>query len=115
MNTLEGFSFQARQSAWCFGVDLFGYRHGGQLHPTAALIKPLESVEVPELDRGRMIESAITLDQGQAQGLMDSLWSCGMRPGDKFGAANTLAATASHLRDMRAIAFSRLKMDASNV
>lgn len=41
----------------------------------------------------------------------DELWRCGLRPTEGTGSAGSLAATQAHLKDMKAIAFSRLKID----
>ena len=49
------------------------------------------------------------LDDTSAQQMMDELWRCGVRPTEGRGSAGSLAATESHLADMRAIAFGALK------
>lgn len=44
---------------------------------------------------------ACRIDPETAQGLMDSLWQCGLRPSEGTGSAGSLAATEKHLGDMR--------------
>ena len=41
--------------------------------------------------------SLITIDNKEAQSLMDQLWSCGLRPSEGSGSAGALAATQRHL------------------
>ena len=50
----------------------------------------------------------LTLEHEDAQALMDELWHAGVRPSDGTGSTGQLAATESHLADMRAIAFHKL-------
>jgi hypothetical protein len=45
----------------------------------------------------------IAFCQSEAQKLMDELWNCGIRPTSGAGSAGQLAATESHLDDMRAL------------
>jgi hypothetical protein len=59
-----------------------------------------------------MHEPTIRLNDETLQGLMNELWHAGFRPKDDIGGAGELGATKAHLKDMRAIAFNRLKMDA---
>jgi hypothetical protein len=54
---------------------------------------------------GDYISPAAYLDQNDAQGLMDSLWSAGLRPSEGSGSAGALAATQRHLDDMRTLVF----------
>lgn len=66
-------------------------------------------MQSPEPMTGR---SPLTmLDERAAQRLMDDLWNCGIRPTEGAGTAGSMAATAAHLADMRAIAFSLLKIE----
>lgn len=44
------------------------------------------------------------LDIAGLQGLMDSLWECGIRPSEGQGSAGQLAAVQKHLEDMRTFA-----------
>ena len=46
----------------------------------------------------------------EAQELMDELYRCGLRPTEGAGSAGQMAAVQQHLKDMRTIAFDRLKI-----
>ncbi len=37
----------------------------------------------------------------EAQGLMDQLWDCGLRPSEGSGSAGAMAATERHLKDLQ--------------
>lgn len=54
-------------------------------------------------------DPTIHLLREDAQMLMDSLWSCGLRPTEGAGSAGALSATQKHLDDMRKIAFDLLE------
>jgi hypothetical protein len=55
-------------------------------------------------------EPALVLDKTKAQGLMDDLWECGLRPSEGTGSAGSLAATQRHLADMKTVAWHALKI-----
>lgn len=58
---------------------------------------------------GSVTPAAFALMQDEAQELMESLWSCGIRP--KANASEgQLAEAHAHLNDLRAIAFHALKI-----
>lgn len=62
------------------------------------------AVNFAEVEEGMMPpHSPVRLFADEAQVLMDSLWSCGIRPSEGTGSAGSLAATERHLADMRAI------------
>ena len=71
-------------------------------------------VEFEEMAKGDEFledrEPTFELDTTAAQQLMDSLWTCGVRPTEGSGSAGSLAATQRHLTDMRAIVFDKLKV-----
>lgn len=46
----------------------------------------------------------INLTDDEAQMLMDSLWSVGLRPSEGSGSAGAMLATQNHLADMRKLA-----------
>jgi hypothetical protein len=48
------------------------------------------------------------MTKNEAQGLMDRLWTCGIRPTEAAGSAGQLAAVQAHLEDMRKLAFGKL-------
>ncbi|MGE4074945.1 MAG: hypothetical protein AB7F22_05300 [Reyranella sp.] len=54
---------------------------------------------------GAFIQPGLVLPIETAQGLMDQLWQCGLRPTEGSGSAGALAATQRHLDDMRALVF----------
>lgn len=56
-------------------------------------------------------EALLKLSQDDAQALMDELWQAGVRPANGVGSVGQLAATETHLKDMRAIAFELLAME----
>lgn len=60
-------------------------------------------------DEGSMIDPSFRLAPDEAQGLMDRLWTLGLRPTEGAGSAGSLAATERHLADMREIAIGALK------
>ena len=60
---------------------------------------------------GERPDETFFLNYEEAQTLMDDLWSCGLRPTEGRGSAGSLAATERHLKDMRKIAFNRLKIE----
>lgn len=62
------------------------------------------------LEPGALAEPTVRFPKDSAQQLMDELWRCGLRPSEGSGSAGSLAATERHLADMRAIAFSSLKI-----
>lgn len=64
-----------------------------------------------EIKPGEFIEPTFELDTMAAQGLMDALWRCGLRPTEGTGSAGSLAATERHLKDMQTIALGLLKKE----
>jgi len=54
------------------------------------------------------MEPILTLEEDQAQQLMDALWAGGLRPTEGHGSAGQLGATERHLADMRKLAFQAL-------
>jgi hypothetical protein len=61
---------------------------------------------------GTWVKPFLTLDVTQAQGLMDDLWSCGLRPTEGSGSAGSREATQAHLKDLRAITWHALGIGA---
>ncbi len=47
----------------------------------------------------------VSIDQVEAQQLMDDLWQCGIRPTEGSGSAGAMAAQTRHLEDMRKLVF----------
>lgn len=89
----------AEKSPWRNVIEiLLAVEKDGKRH----FVKPLEFVAAPE---GALVDPTLTLQGEEAQELMDELWRCGLRPTEGSGSAGALAATQSHLADMRKIAF----------
>lgn len=64
------------------------------------------------LEDGEYIaQPTMHLDFQEAQGLMDELWLCGLRPSEGTGSAGSLAATEKHLKDMQSIAIGLLRKE----
>ncbi len=55
-------------------------------------------------------EPTLSMNQDMAQKLIDSLWDCGLRPSEGSGSAGAMLAVQEHLKDMKKIAFNRLKI-----
>lgn len=58
-------------------------------------------------DEYLQLEPTFSLDYEQAQELIDSLWSAGLRPSEGSGSAGSLAATQRHLEDLRKLVFKK--------
>lgn len=56
-------------------------------------------------------EPMCALDKNQAQHLMDTLWSCGIRPAEGEGSAGSMNAVQKHLLDMRKITGHKLGIE----
>ena len=61
-------------------------------------------------ERFQTTKSTFTLRYDEAQILMDDLWNAGLRPTEGAGSAGAMRAVESHLKDLRKIAFNRLKI-----
>ncbi len=74
----------------------------------AFLAQPLTFEPAPE-GFAPFPQPTMYLRDEEAQGVMDELWRCGMRPTEGSGSAGSLAATERHLADMQKIAWGVLK------
>ena len=63
------------------------------------------------VERYEYTPPALIIRKGDAQVLVDDLWSAGLRPTEGSGSAGSLAATQKHLMDMRIIAFKKLGIE----
>jgi len=72
-------------------------RNGGIFVAEPLTFRPLEPFEAPE--------PQLALNDSEAQSLMDQLWQCGIRPTEGTGSAGAMAATQSHLSDLRRLVF----------
>ena len=68
-------------------------------------------ISMQSIEPGKQVEPVIKLDVEYAQELMDSLWSCGLRPSEGTGSAGALAATQNHLKDLQKIVYNQLKLN----
>lgn len=72
-----------------------------------------DPIVVRERDANEIIQpcfSIDSMDEPSLRGLMDELWSCGIRPTD-YTSNDKASAMSRHLEDMRAITFSRLQIE----
>ena len=96
------------------GIEIYARAHlhnGFQIGDAISIVKPLVFEQLsPNQGDEEKFEPMARIDKASAQRLMDELWRCGVRPSEGSGSAGSLAATERHLKDMRAIAFSRLDM-----
>jgi len=69
-----------------------------------------DQIVFSEANEGIHHEPTLRLKYGEAQNIMDELWSCGLRPTEGSGSAGSLKATENHLSDMRKIAFEVLEI-----
>ena len=78
---------------------------GGLIEESFALPVAMQTL-TPEL---AVLEKAPTfsLPPEAAQGLIDALWECGLRPTEGTGSAGALAAVQRHLEDMRSLVFKK--------
>lgn len=74
--------------------------------------RPLTLEELTPENEGHEQPATLSLQQDEAQQLMDDLWRCGLRPSEGSGSAGQLAATQSHLSDMRKLAFKACGVEA---
>jgi hypothetical protein len=97
---------QCQRQAWRNGVELMILdRSFGHL----AIAEPLTLRTISD---GEFFgQPTLTLENAQAQQLIDELWRCGLRPSEGTGSAGSLAATERHLKDMQSIALGLLKKD----
>lgn len=78
--------------------------------PKEYIAEPIRLRATTAADEGIAPAPMLTLRPEEAQTLMDQLWDCGLRPSEGTGSAGALAATQSHLNDMRRIVEHNLKM-----
>lgn len=89
--------FRAERSAMRCTVDIYVLDR--------ATGKWVTDLVVGTIEEGTYMRPPIEIDVTAAQGLMDELWRCGLRPTEGTGSAGSLAATERHLADMQRIAF----------
>ena len=84
--------------------------HVGAGRPLTAVAKPLE-FEPHEPGTICPDNPTLRLQIEDAQQLIDTLWSAGLRPTQGKQSEGVTAAQEKHLQDMRTIAFAKLKVD----
>lgn len=73
---------------------------GEHFFATNLVVTKVEGDDIYTLQR-----PTFSLEEEEAQALMDALWFCGLRPSEGTGSAGSLAATERHLNDMRRLVF----------
>ena len=91
------------QSIGIFG-DIYSRHSDGKVY----IAEPLTFVEWKE--RFVQNDPMCTIDDQQAQSLMNSLWECGIRPVQGAGSAGQLTAVQYHLEDMRKLVFTEREL-----
>ena len=100
----EPIKIKAQRALWIDKIEFL-------LIKDHAHAKPIEfEPTTPEM-MCRVIEPSFSLEQEEAQALMDQLWYCGLRPTEGTGSAGSLKATENHLDDMRKIVFKYIELD----
>jgi hypothetical protein len=88
-------------------VGMCAYAKPTEFYPLGQVAKALPiAIQVVKESEGALVESEpfLRLRYEEAQGLMDELWSCGIRP-TEVGSHGELGAVKSHLEDMRKMVF----------
>ena len=97
------FKIYAQRAAWGRSIEFQLGHLGGRLGDDLSIATGLAMEPLPP-DQSLPHRPLFTLDPTEAQGLMDQLWQCGLRPSEGSGSAGSLAATERHLEDMRKLA-----------
>ena len=68
-----------------------------------------QSVQMVARDhKSGTVEPFLRLEPSEAQGLIDALWTAGLRPTEGRGSAGAMEATKEHLKDLQRVAFTLL-------
>jgi hypothetical protein len=97
------FKIYAQRAAWGSSIEFQLGSLGGQTGSDLSIATGLAMEPLPS-DQCFPHRPLFTLAPTEAQGLMDQLWQCGLRPSEGSGSAGSLAATERHLEDMRKLA-----------
>lgn len=103
------------------------YRFNAQIPPFDTLVElrmihrdengttsAAKTVQMVERDhKSGPLEPFLRLEISEAQELMDSLWTAGLRPTEGRGSAGALDATQKHLADLQRVAFTLLDRNAA--
>lgn len=88
------------------GLHLFMTRPGGHERGFQAWrATGFELEEITAENEVSECEPFARLSEGDAQGLMNSLWEAGVRPSSSVGSTGQLEAMREHLADMRRLVF----------
>ena len=97
--------FAARMRDFGGKVDLAAFTldgFGDRAAVARAVVFDMQKLDFPDAE---IDESTLTLRREEARSLMDALWHAGVRPTGIDTSDSEKRALASHLADMRAIAF----------
>lgn len=108
---MTDFKIRASRGEFCFGPDKINLFAMQEKNRSRYIAQPLK---LKEQQIGTLTEPFLTIDNGEAQQLMNDLWDCGLRPSEGSGSAGSLKATQEHLADMRKIVFTQLKIKETN-
>jgi hypothetical protein len=97
------FKIYAQRTAWGRSIEFQLGHLGGRTGSDLSIATGL-AMELLPPDQPLPYRPLFTLDPTEAQGLMNQLWQCGLRPSEGSGSAGSLAATERHLEDMRKLA-----------
>lgn len=100
--------FISRDRMW---GDVFAVRIGTRINESVSWAVA-EPVKFRVLDNNAVeTDPCLTMSKDDGQAFMDELWNAGFRPTEGSGSAGSLAATQSHLKDMRAIVGKQLGVE----
>ena len=99
---IHRYEIRAQSAPWHNGVEMMAFDVDGNVG------KPVEFVKREGYHKH---EATFKISMDHAQSLMDDLWNAGLRPTSGAGSAGSLRATENHLKDMRDIVFSKLKIE----
>lgn len=86
-------------------INLYYMIHDGEKYRAAF------EMEFVEMHTGSEFPSFASINQLQAQQLMDDLWECGLRPSEGSGSAGSMKAVQDHLKDFKTILWHTMKIE----
>lgn len=92
-------SIRAMAAPWRNGVEIRVWDRENNRHLKELIFE--DSVE------GMDIKPSFSINNSEAQALMDDLWQAGIRPTEGSGSAGSLRATERHLEDFRKLVFKK--------
>jgi len=95
-------SIHAREN---FASDTIGIWIMKRVLHDAHKVAMVEVLQWSEYDVTAYIPATLHINRTVAQGLMDELWQCGLRPTEARGSAGAMAAVQEHLKDLRRLVF----------